>query len=55
MHENADLVLGLKKMYELEELVSIRNSCFKYLNRSLPLYAKQKVIHKPTKTKLYKC
>ena len=47
IHDNVELVLVLKDTHELEGDLSARDSCFKFLNRSVPLYSKQKVILKP--------
>ena len=35
IHNNVDLVLGLKNMYEVEAELSTGDSCCKFLNRSL--------------------
>ena len=36
IHENVDLVLGIKNVFELEGVINSRDCCFKFLNRSLP-------------------
>ena len=33
IHENVDLVLGIKNVFELEGVINSRDSCFKFLNR----------------------
>ena len=38
IHENVDLVLGIKNVYELEGVINSRDCCFKFLNRSVPIY-----------------
>ena len=38
IHENVDLVLGIKNMFELEGVINSRDCCFKFLNRSLPIF-----------------
>ena len=38
IHENVDLVLGKKNIFELEGIISSRDCCFKFLNRSIPIY-----------------
>ena len=35
IHENMDLVLGIKNIFELEGVIDSRNSCFSFLNRSI--------------------
>ena len=54
IHENVDLVLGIKKMFELEGLINSKDCCFKFLNRSLPIFAEDHVILKPKEQKLIK-
>ena len=36
IHENVDLVLGIKNLFELEGMIDSRNSCLSFLNRSIP-------------------
>ena len=38
IHENAHLVLGIKNVFELEGVINSRDCCFKFLNRSVPIY-----------------
>ena len=38
IHENVDLVLGIKNVFELEGVINSRDCCFKFLNRSLPIF-----------------
>ena len=40
IHDNVDLVLGMKNVFELEGVIDMRDSSFKFLNRSLPFYSK---------------
>ena len=37
IHENVDLVLGIKNVFELEDVINSRDCCFKFLNRSVPI------------------
>ena len=53
IHENVDLVLGIKNVFELEGVINSRD-CFKFLNRSVPIYPKKEVILKPNGQKLVK-
>ena len=54
IHENVDLVLGIKNVFELEGVFNSRECCFSFLNRSLPILPKEKVIIKPGEQKLVK-
>ena len=53
-HENVDLVLGIKNVFELEGIINSRDCCFKTLNRSAPIYPKKEIILKPNGQKLVK-
>ena len=37
IHENVDLVLGIKNILELEGITNSQVSCFNYLNRSIAI------------------
>ena len=54
IHENIDLVLGIKNVFELEGVFISWECCFSFLNRSLPIFPKEKVIIKPGEQKLVK-
>ena len=41
IHENVDLVLGIKNIVELEGVINLRDCCFNFLNRSLPIFSKR--------------
>ena len=41
-------------MFELEGVIDSRDCCFKFLNRSLPIFPKEHVILKPKEQKLIK-
>ena len=45
IHENVDLVLGIKNVLELEGVIN--SSRFKFLNRSVPIYPEKELILKP--------
>ena len=51
-HENVDLVLGIKNLFELEGVIDSRDSCLSFLNRSIPFFAKEDVEVKPKEQKL---
>ena len=46
-HENVDLVLGIKSIFELEGIINSKESCFSFLNRSKPFFPKEHIILKP--------
>ena len=52
IHENVDLVLGIKNLFELEGVIDSQNSCFSFLNRSILFFPKEKVEVKPKEQKL---
>ena len=54
IHENVDLVLGVKNVFELEGIIKSRDCCFKFLNRSIPIYPKNEIVLKPNEQKLVK-
>ena len=41
IHDNVDLVLDMKNVYELEGVIDILDSPFKFLNRSLPFFIRK--------------
>ena len=38
-----DLVLGIKNVFELEGVIDFCDSCFSFLNRSIPSFPKEKI------------
>ena len=54
IHDNVDLVLGMKNAYELEGIVDTRDSSFKFLNRSIPFFSKEQMVVKPKEKKFVK-
>ena len=54
IHENVDLVLGIKNVFELEGVINSRDCCFEFLNRSVPIYPEKEIILKPDEQKLVK-
>ena len=54
IHENVHLVFGIKNIFELEGVINSRHFCFKFLNRSVLIYAKKEIILKPSEQKLVK-
>ena len=51
IHENIDLVLGIKNVFKLE---GVRDCCFKLLNRSIPIFPYNRMIVKPNEQKIIK-
>ena len=54
IHENVDLVLGIKMCLELEGVINSRDCRFEFLNRSVPIYPENETILKPDEQKLVK-
>ena len=54
IHENVDLVLGIKNVFELEGVINSRDCKFEFLNRSVPIYPEKELILKPNEQKLVK-
>ena len=52
VHENVDLVLGIKNLLELEGVIDSWNSCLSFLNRSILFFPKKKVEVKLKEQKL---
>ena len=54
IHDNVDLVLGMKNVFELERVIDMWDSSFKFLKRSLPFFSKEQVVVKPKERKFIK-
>ena len=52
IHENVDLVLGIKNIFELEGVINSRDCRFEFLNRSVPIYLEKELLLKPDEQKL---
>ena len=52
IHENIDLVLGIKNLFELEGVIDSRDSCVNILNQSIPFFPREKVSVKPKEQKI---
>ena len=52
IHENVDLVLGIRNLFELKRVIDSWDSCLSFLNRSIPFFPKEKVQEKPREEKL---
>ena len=54
IHENVHFVLGMKNVFDPEGIFNSQECCFSFLNRSLTIFAKEKVIMKPGEQKIVK-
>ena len=54
IHENVDLELGIKNVFKFEGVIKSWDCCFKFLNRSLPIFPKEHIVLKPKEYKLIK-
>ena len=52
IHEDVDLVIGIKNLFELEGIIDSWDSCIKFLNRSIPFFPKEEVMVKPGEQKV---
>ena len=41
IHENVDLVFGIKNTFELEGIINSQESCFSFLNRLIPFFSRE--------------
>ena len=54
IHENIDLVSGIKNVFKLEGVINSWDYYVTFLNRSLPIFPKEHITLKPKKQKLIK-
>ena len=47
IHDDVDLVLGMENAYELEGIIDMWDSPFRFLNRSIPFFSKEQMVVKP--------
>ena len=52
IHENVDLVLGIKNVFELEGVIDSHVSCFSFLSRSIPFFPKDRTEIPPKAQKM---
>ena len=52
IYKNVELILGIKNVFKLEGVINSWDCCFKFLNRSLPIFPKECVIIKPKEQKI---
>ena len=52
IHDNVDLVMGMKNIFELEGVIDSEESCFSFLSRSIPFFPVMTVEVMPTSQKM---
>ena len=52
IHDNVDLVMGMKNIFELEGIIDSRESCFSFLSRSIPFFPVMTVEIAPASQKM---
>ena len=52
IHDNVDLVIGMKNIFELEGVTDSRESCFSFLSRSIPFFPVMTVEIAPASQKM---
>ena len=52
IHDNVDLVMGMKNIFELEGVIDSRESCFSFLSRSIPFFPAMTVEIAPASQKM---
>ena len=50
--DNVDMVLGIKNLFTLESVIDSRESSFRFLSRSIPIFPREQIIVKPGEKKL---
>ena len=52
IHDNVDLVMGMKNIFELKGVIDSRDSCFSFLSRSIPFFPVTTVEIAPSSQKM---
>ena len=52
IHDNVDLVMGMKNIFDLEGVIDSRESCFSFLSRSIPFFPVMTVEIAPASQKM---
>ena len=52
IHDNVDLAMGMKNIFELEGVIDSQDSCFSFLSRSIPFFPVSTVEIAPTSQKM---
>ena len=50
--DNVNMVLGIRNLFELEGVIDSRESSFRFLSRSIPIFPREEVVVKPGEKKL---
>ena len=50
--DNVDMVLGIKNLFKLEGVINSRESSFRFLSRSIPIFPREQVVVKLGEKKL---
>ena len=54
IHKNVDLVLGIKNVFKLEGEIHSQDCCFKFVNKSVPIFPENEIVLKPNEQKFRK-
>ena len=46
IHNNVDMLMGIKNIYDIEEIIGARESCLHFLNRLIPFFPQTEVLLK---------
>ena len=52
IHENVDLMIGIKNLFELEGVIDSQDSCVNFLNWLIPYFPREKVFVKPKEQRI---
>ena len=52
IHENVDLVIGIKNLFKLEGVIDSQDSCVSFLNRSIPFSPRKKDFSEGQRTEI---
>ena len=52
IHDNVDVVMGMKTIFELEGVIDSRDLCFSFLSRSIPFFPAMTVEIMPKSQKM---
>ena len=53
IHDNIDLVMGMKNIFKLEGMIDLQDSCFRFLSRSIPFFPVMAVEIAPKMQKMF--
>ena len=52
IHENGDLVVGIKNLFKLEGIIDSQDSCVNFLNWLIPFFPRERVTVKPREQRI---